>query len=207
MLEIQTVACGVYEENAYIVSLSGGPDALVIDPGDDYPAIVKALTAGKKALRAVCLTHAHFDHMLSAPGLIKDSGARLYAGAPDLPALNDESLNLYDPDVSRLPTPTGLTGVAYGSALVLCGIEFQVLPTPGHTPGGVCLYAKEHGVLFSGDTLFLGAFGRVDFPGSSARDMRRSLELLFALPGDTRVYPGHGGQTTIAREKARYRMP
>jgi len=207
MLEIQAVVCGVYDENAYIVSLPGSPDALIIDPGDDYPAIVKALAAGKKALKAVCLTHAHFDHMLAAPGLIADTGARLYVAAADLPALNDESLNLHNPDVSHLPAPAGLSGIAYGSSFLCCGVEFQVIPTPGHTPGGVCLYAKEHGALFSGDTLFLGAFGRVDFPGSSARDMRRSLELLFALPGDTRTYPGHGGQTTIARERARYRMP
>jgi hydroxyacylglutathione hydrolase len=205
MLDILRVPCGLYEENAYIVSLPGSRDAIVIDPGDDYPALVKALAEHEKTLKAVCLTHAHFDHMLAAPGLIADTGAALYVGARDLPALNDEALNLYKPEVSRLPAPKGLSGIAYGRTLVVCGIEFQVLLTPGHTPGGISLYAREYATLFSGDTLFLGAFGRVDFPGSSAREMRASLNMLFSLPGDTRVYPGHGGSTTIARERGRYR--
>ena len=202
MLKIETIVCGALEENAYIVSREGEQSAFLIDPGDDYAALVRALSGRK--LEAICLTHAHYDHTLAAPGLIADTGAKLYAGAKDIPALNDARLNLYEAAWSRLPAPQGLKALAYGDALTVCGVKLEVLPTPGHTPGGVCLYAKDEGVLFSGDTLFCAGYGRVDFPGSNAADMRRSLLKLFALPGETRVYPGHGEETTIARERARY---
>ena len=204
MLNIETVVCGALEENAYIVSKKGEAGAFLIDPGDDYAALVRALAG--RSLEAICLTHAHYDHMLSAPGLIADTGAKLYVSARDIPALNDARLNLYNPAWSRLPAPQGLKALAYGETLEVCGVQLEILPTPGHTPGGVCLYARDEGVLFSGDTLFCAGYGRVDFPGSSAADMRASLLRLFALPGETRVFPGHGGETTIARERARYQL-
>ena len=204
MLRIACVVCGALEENAYVVENEGRAGAFLIDPGDDYAALMRALSGRK--LEAICLTHAHYDHMLAAPGLIADTGAKLYAGAKDMPALNDARLNLYAPEWSRLPAPQGLKAIAYGEELEVCGVRLQVIPTPGHTPGGVCLYAKDEGVLFSGDTLFCAGYGRVDFPGSNAADMRASLLKLFALPGETRVYPGHGESTTIARERARYQL-
>ena len=204
MLNIETVVCGALEENAYIVSKKGEAGAFLIDPGDDYASLVRALAG--RALAAICLTHAHYDHMLSAPGLIADTGAKLYVSARDIPALNDARLNLYNPAWSRLPAPQGLKALAYGETLEVCGVQLEILPTPGHTPGGVCLYARDEGVLFSGDTLFCAGYGRVDFPGSSAADMRASLLKLFALPGETRVLPGHGEETTIARERARYQL-
>ena len=204
MLKIEAVVCGMLEENAYIVSAGTGEGVFIIDPGDDYAALVRAL-AGRR-LEGVCLTHAHFDHMLAAPGLIADTGAKLYAASADVPALNDERLNLYNPAASHLPAPRGLKAVPYAGTLDICGVNLEIIPTPGHTPGGVCLYARDEGVLFSGDTLFCAGYGRVDFPGSNAADMRASLVRLFALPGETRVYPGHGEETTIARERARYRL-
>lgn len=202
MLKIETVVCGLLEENAYIVSSGAESGVVVIDPGDDYAALVCAI-AGRK-IEALCLTHAHFDHMLAAPGLIADTRAPLYAARQDLPALNDARLNLYNPSLSRLNAPGGLRATAYGETLRAAGVEFEILATPGHTPGGVCLYARAEGALFSGDTLFRAGYGRVDFPGSNPQQMRASLQKLFALPGDTRVYPGHGEETTIARERARY---
>ena len=204
MLKIETIVCGALEENAYIVSREGEQSAFLIDPGDDYAALRRALAG--RSLEAICLTHAHYDHMLAAPGLIADTGAKLYGGAKDIPALNDARLNLYAPEWSRLPAPQGLKAIAYGEELEVCGVRLQVISTPGHTPGGVCLYAKDEGVLFSGDTLFCAGYGRVDFPGSNAADMRQSLLKLFALPGETRVLPGHGEETTIARERARYQL-
>ena len=88
----------------------------------------------------------------------------------------------------------------------LCGIHFDVLHTPGHTPGSVCYYDRENKRLFSGDTLFCAGFGRMDLPGGSAREMRASLKMLFGLPGDVRVYSGHGCETTIADECGRYHL-
>ena len=202
MLKIETVVCGALEENAYIVSKEGEEGAFVIDPGDDYAALVRAL-AGRR-LEAVCLTHAHYDHMLAVPGLIADTGAKLYAGARDIPALNDERLNLYNAAWSRLPAPRGLKAIAYGEALEVCGARFAVLPTPGHTPGGVCLWAQDEGVLFSGDTLFCAGYGRTDLYGGDDAQMVRSLKMILALPGETAVLPGHGPATTVAAERRRY---
>lgn len=201
MLKIETVVCGDLEENAYIVSAPGAQEVMVVDPGDDEAALLRAI--GSRRVACVCLTHAHFDHMLAAARLIKD-GAPLYVGAGDLAALNDERLNLYSPALARLPAPRGLRAQTYAATLHAAGMTFAVVDTPGHTPGGVCLYEKGEGVLFSGDTLFEAGYGRVDFPGSDPQKMRDSLKTLFALPGETRVYPGHGRATTIARERARY---
>ena len=203
-MEIVTLTLGPLRTNCSIVRRNGR--TLVVDPAADAKAILAVLDQRGWKLDAVALTHAHFDHMLAAPGLIADTGAKLYAGAKDMPALNDARLNLYAPGWSRLPAPQGLKAIAYGEELEVCGVRLQVIPTPGHTPGGVCLYAKDEGVLFSGDTLFCAGYGRVDFPGSNAADMRQSLLKLFALPGETRVLPGHGEETTIARERARYQL-
>ena len=96
--------------------------------------------------------------------------------------------------------------VLFGDSLSACGLEFEILHTPGHSMGSVCLYLPSDGVLFSGDTLFEAGYGRMDLYGGSVDEMIRSLKRLFELPGETRVYPGHGGMTTIARERGRYRM-
>ena len=105
MLRIACVVCGALEENAYVVENEGRAGAFLIDPGDDYAALVRAL-AGRK-LEAICLTHAHYDHMLAAPGLIADTGAKLYASAKDMPALNDARLNLYAPPGRACPRRRG----------------------------------------------------------------------------------------------------
>ena len=105
-----------------------------------------------------------------------------------------------------MPPTEGLRALSYPNSFEIAGLRLEVLHTPGHTPGGVCLYLPEEGVLFSGDTLFAAGFGRVDFPGSSSREMRQSLRRLFTLPEETRVYPGHGESTTIGREKARHHL-
>lgn len=206
MLQIERILCGAYEENAYLVSLSDRDDQILIDPGDGYQALLRAIALSKKRLEAICLTHAHFDHILGAPALLADSGADLYCHALDMPYLNDVNLNLYNWEVSVLPPTEGLRALSYPDLFEIAGLRLEVLHTPGHTPGGVCLYLPEEGVLFSGDTLFAAGFGRVDFPGSSSREMRQSLRRLFTLPEETRVYPGHGESTTIGREKARHHL-
>jgi glyoxylase-like metal-dependent hydrolase (beta-lactamase superfamily II) len=120
--------------------------------------------------------------------------------------LGDPRLSAYDPAASFLPMPENLTAQPLGERVQAAGLDFRVLHTPGHSKGSVCFYLEDAGVLFSGDTLFQAGFGRLDLHGGSSMDMRRSLKALFALPGETRVWPGHGGPTTIARERARYRL-
>lgn len=204
MLQIRTIVCGAYAENAYLVSRPNRPDAFLIDPGDALGAIQRALESFGKSLGAILLTHGHFDHMLATGPILDRWPCTVYVHRLDRPMLNDSRLNLYDPAASVLPAPEGLCATEYEETLHMCGVDFSVLQTPGHTPGSVCLYAESQGVLFSGDTLFEAGYGRVDFPGSSPKDMRASLRMLFQLPGDTKVYSGHGSATTIGRERARY---
>ena len=106
---------------------------------------------------------------------------------------------------ATMPGPV-IRALPFGEKLSAAGMDFEILPTPGHSKGSVCLYLPAEGVLFSGDTLFLAGFGRMDLYGGSPMEMRESLKRLFALPPETRVYPGHGGETTIGAERSRYRL-
>jgi hydroxyacylglutathione hydrolase len=191
MLEIQTIVCGAYQENAYLVN-----GELLIDPGDN----IEKLVAAVKAPRAILLTHGHFDHMLAAEPLQEKFGIDVYIHPSDAQSLSDVAHSMYDPAVASLPAPSAVRHLAYGDRFE----GFQVLHTPGHSPGSICLYDAAAGVLFSGDTLFRAGFGRTDLAGGSMMQLRASLRTLFALPPETRVYPGHGDSTTIGEERARY---
>ena len=142
------------------------------------------------------LTHAHFDHMLAANDLPGDTIA---LGEADVPLLTDPMCNLSglwsSPFVcKRAPQPLRDGQTFMG---------FEVLGTPGHTKGGICLYDWQEKTLFSGDTLFCAGFGRTDFPGGDEDELMQSLDRLFGLPGESRVLPGHGGETTIEAERNR----
>ena len=204
-IDITRVSCGMIQENAYIVSVPGREDCVVIDPGDEYPKLKRAL--GTKRVGAILLTHGHFDHIMAAAEMAAEHGAPVCAGAQDMEMLNDARLNGYAGlmGVDRMAGPA-LSAEPYGEALSACGLRFDVLPTPGHSRGSVCLYLADEGALFSGDTLFRAGFGRLDLHGGDANAMLRSLRMLFALPADTRVYPGHGEATTIGAERTGYRL-
>lgn len=191
-MKIEKIVCGAYAENAYCID-----GELLIDPGDDLPTLAR-LAGG---IKAILLTHGHFDHMLAAEELQKRTGVPVYVHPLDAPMLSDASLSAYNPEVSSLPQPGHIACTAYPESL----FGFRVLHTPGHTPGSVCLYREEEKVLFSGDTLFQAGFGRTDLAGGSMHQLLSSLRTLLALPQDVRVYPGHGESTTIDEECRRYR--
>ena len=192
IIKIEKIVCGAYAENAYCID-----GELLIDPGDDLPTLARI--AG--GIKAILLTHGHFDHMLAAEELQKRTGVPVYVHPLDAPMLSDASLSAYNPEVSSLPQPGHIACTAYPESL----FGFRVLHTPGHTPGSVCLYHEAEKVLFSGDTLFRAGFGRTDLAGGSMHQLLSSLRTLLALPRDVRVYPGHGESTTIDEECRRYR--
>ena len=205
MLRIACVVCGALEENAYVVENEGRAGAFLIDPGDDYAALVRAL-AGRK-LSAICLTHAHYDHMLAAPSLIADTGAKLYAGAKDMPALNDARLNLYAPGWSRLPAPQGLKAIAYGEE---AGGVRRALAGPSHagTHAGRRLPLRQrrrrsvqrrHALL---RRLRARGLPRLQRRGHA----RLAAQTVRAAGGDARLCPATARSTTIARERARYQL-
>ena len=204
-ITIQRVLCGMIQENCYIVQAQGHSDCVVIDPGDDYPRLKAAI--GDRQVGAILLTHGHFDHIMAAGAMAADFGAPVYVGAEDAEMLNDITKCDY---MGMLVLSSAdwpfIDAAPFSETLSACGMDFAVLSTPGHSRGSVCLYLKDEGVLFSGDTLFRAGYGRLDLYGGRMGDMLRSLKALFTLPGDVEVYPGHGEATTIGAERTRYRL-
>ena len=198
-LDIRTVPGGPLDVNTYVVGAVGGDSCVVIDPGAE-PEKVAASVENRK-VDAVLLTHGHFDHMLFAKYWL-DMGAKLYVHELDAPALRSPSLNLGQVVNQQLVLPAADVLLHEGDVVREAGIELSVLHTPGHTPGGVCYQSGK--VLFSGDTLFYGSYGRLDLPGGDPQEMIVSLTRLMNMDGDMIAYPGHGMKTKIAWERGNY---
>ena len=195
---LETVVTGNIQENCY---LAGSPDGLlVIDPGDEAEKILSRIKAGNYQVKYVVLTHCHYDHIGAAAEVQEETGAQLVICAKEKENYLDPRANLMGSLKvgGRLLVPEKT--VSEGDTLESGSYRFTVIETPGHTSGGMCLLCG--GVLFSGDTLFQRGIGRVDLPTGNLRQIIASIKnKLFALPEETRVYPGHGPATTIGYEK------
>ena len=197
MLQHKTIPVGSYCVNCLIIWQ--GTDALIVDPGQDADLIVSFLSERGLVPQAILFTHGHFDHIGGLPGLLaKYTDLPVYAHPSDGPMFG-HPMNQMPPEYPCVAKPANLRDIREAPA-AFPGFAFQVLETPGHTPGSVCL--KFGDLLLSGDTLFAGSCGRTDFPGGSIAAMRRSLAALATLPPETDVIPGHGPATTIGREVA-----
>ena len=195
MPSYKIIPVGAYCANCIV--LWQGADGLVVDPGQDAADILAFLAERGLSPRAILLTHGHFDHIGGVPGILERFPALpVYAHPADEPMFG-HPMNQCPPDYPNVPKPPTLRDIRTAPA-DFPDFALQVLETPGHTPGSVCILSG--GLLLSGDTLFAGSCGRTDFPGGSMAAMRRSLAELARLPPETEVVPGHGETTTIGRE-------
>jgi hydroxyacylglutathione hydrolase len=203
-LEVRGVVVGLFRENCWVVGSRQRGEAIVIDPGDQ-PEDIQALARdmGVRITRVVA-SHAHIDHIMAVRPMVEATNAPFLLHESDL--FIAESM----PTVARmwlghevLPAPVPDFYVEDGQDLEVAGVKLKILHTPGHTPGSVCLYAPEAGLLFSGDTLFRESIGRTDLPGGDTDTIVRSIATrLYTLPPETRVLPGHMQETTIGHERA-----
>ena len=202
-MQIKVVEVGYLQTNCYFVIDENTMDTAVIDPGDDSNRILNAIEQGGFHVKAILLTHGHFDHCMGLGEVYEATRAPVYMSHKDLEAgVGSASFGL---DWELDPPEDDTRFVSEGDEIVCGDMVFTVLETPGHTPGSVCLLcssADGDRALFSGDTLFRDSCGRTDFRGGSTEDMMRSLARLAAIPGDCEVYPGHGFPTSLARERA-----
>ncbi len=196
VLELMTV--GQMGENCYLV---GDPDALVvIDPGDDAEDILSRIREKNYQVRYVLLTHCHYDHIGAVAEIVEKTGAKLLLGAAEKENYLDKNVSLYGyfAPAPPLKEPDGV--LKDGEKLTVGTCTFQVITTPGHTSGSLCLLCGD--VLFSGDTLFQRGIGRADLPTGSLKMLVESVKnKLFTLPEHITVYPGHGPASTIGYEK------
>jgi len=193
---LKTIVVGEMSVNCYIVGDAKTQEVFVIDPGGDYEKIKAIIDKNGYKVRSIINTHGHIDHIAAN----KNLGFPVWIHADDAEFLVDAGRNLSFFLGSRVVSPKAAKLLKEGDVLAVGDVSLQVIHTPGHTPGSICL--KADSVLFSGDTLFSEGIGRTDFPYGSQKRLLDSLkEKLLILDDDTIVYPGHGPSTSIGREK------
>ena len=201
MLEIKTFDFGPFGTNTYVVS-DADKKALIIDPACsnqyEQQVLYRYIQLGALQVQAILATHGHLDHLWGAKWATEQWHMPVRMHEADIPLARDMQ-GQYD--------LFGIRAVAEAFEMEpmtndqLPMTNMSILSTPGHTPGSVCFYWEKEKVLLSGDTLFRMGYGRTDLPGGNMHELIMSLESLFALPADVRVYPGHGEFTTIGAEK------
>ena len=193
-MEIVILPTGIYMTNTYIIVNNG--EAVVIDPGAQARYITDTVKRHGGTIKHILITHAHFDHV-GAVADLKTDGVTVCMSAVDT-ALREKIQSVGD-DIYVKPYAVDRT---FGDCdvLELCGIKFEVIATPGHTPGSCCFICNDE-CMFSGDTLFRLGVGRTDFIGGDRTELIKSLKKLFALSTDYPVYPGHGEPTTLFTER------
>lgn len=198
----ETVVVGALGVNCFILGCEETREGIIIDPGADADRVLAMVQKLGLTIKYVINTHGHFDHMGGNRMIVEKTGARLLIHEADVYFLTRaaDSAAAYGLSADNSPKPDDL--LTDGMILNFGKHSLKVLHTPGHTPGGCCLYLEGEGKIITGDTLFADSVGRTDFPGSSHADLIDGIRnKLLVLPEETVAFPGHGPSTTIGHEK------
>ena len=205
-IKVGCYVVGMIQTNVYFLHREDSGDTIVVDPADYGRELCQELSRQGLSVKAILLTHGHFDHMLGAEALKEASGAPIYASALEKELLLDPELNTSN-QIGRSCRIKADHYLIDGESVTSAGITLKMISTPGHTEGSCCYYitAEESGgdpILLSGDTLFEESVGRTDLPTGDTYDLTESIRTkLYVLPDNTKVYSGHTGPTTIGHEK------
>lgn len=204
-MRMSKLVVGPVATNCYIVSDENTKEAFIIDPGAEPERIIDKVKETGVSVKAILLTHGHFDHISAVNELKREFGVDVYIGQEDADLMADMELNVSY--MFGMPYAARADKILLdGDVLEIAGFSIKVLFTPGHTKGGICFYLEKENVAFSGDTIFQQSVGRTDFPTGSARVLSESIKnKLFILPEDLQLFPGHGDSTTVGYEK-KYNM-
>jgi hydroxyacylglutathione hydrolase len=204
MIDVRTFTVGPVQENCFVVREQGSSTAVIVDPGEEAERLLHALGDLQiQTVEAILVTHTHFDHVGAVAPVARATGAPVYC-----PQLESQVLaNIMDfvpwPEFGPFESYDADHTVEGGETLELAGLSFEVIFTPGHSPGHVTYALPAEDAIFSGDVLFQGSVGRVDLPGGDWPTLLGSIEsLIDRFPEETTVYPGHMGITTLGRERA-----
>ena len=204
-MKINRLILGAYETNCYVLrNCEAAKDCLIVDAGLGEGKLIKFLQEHKLNPVALVLTHGHIDHIAGADALRAEfPDIKVYIHKLDAGMLAEPHTNLSAMTGESFSIEPVEFSLEENDVVERAGVKLSVLHTPGHTPGGICLYSKDEEIVFTDDALFADSIGRTDFPNGSMSQLLKSIkEKLFTLPDKTKVYPGHGPITTIAHEKA-----
>jgi glyoxylase-like metal-dependent hydrolase (beta-lactamase superfamily II) len=199
-LKIDSITVGPIQSNCYIVWDEKSREGVVIDPGNEAGRILEKIEEHGVSVGLILCTHGHFDHVGGVSGVKKKTGAKvaIHRGDLDLFMHARHQGMLWGFFNVEQPSPPDVL-LEEGDEIAAGDLRFTVLQTPGHSPGGISLYGQ--GVVFTGDTVFAGSVGRTDLPGGSVDDLKKSFSRLMSLPPETKILPGHGGESTVGEEK------
>ena len=199
---VKQLTVGMMGVCCYIVSCEKTKKAAIIDPGGDEDRILQYCTDNALQVQYILNTHGHPDHVCGNSRIQEATGAKIVMHSADAAYFNEPQIKDFFSSLGLPESPPIDITVEDGDIITIGEEQLQVLHTPGHTPGGICFYSPPH--CFTGDTLFVGAVGRTDFPGGSMELMTTAIQTrLLTLPPETLVWPGHGyggSQSTIGRE-------
>jgi hydroxyacylglutathione hydrolase len=206
----EVIPVGPLQCNCSILGDETSHEAIVVDPGDDIPHILALLAKHNLIVKQILITHAHIDHIAGAHRLKEITGAPILYNKHDLAQVKMMDVQA---DWLGIPTPTvshpddtlddgKIISIGASPEQGRRGLTGNILHTPGHTQGSVCLYLPDHTLLLAGDTLFAGSVGRTDLPGGDTQQLLASIhDRLLILPDEVTVIPGHGPRTTIGSER------